>query len=89
MGTTIGLVLISYDIDKLHSQVKLELQTLGYYDSFKNDGDPKLYNLPNTTMWHKSKSSDQAMADLKRICFSLGVKIEKAVAVKAAEFVGF
>lgn len=89
MGTTIANVLISYDIDKLHTQVKTALEKLGYYDNFKNNNDPKVYQLPNTTMWHPTKSSDQAMSDLKSICNSNGVKLEKAVAVKATEFVGF
>lgn len=89
MGTTVANVLISYDIDKLHSQVKTALEKLGYHDNFKNNNDSKVYQLPNTTMWHPTKSSDQAMSDLKSICNSNGVKLEKAVAVKATEFVGF
>jgi hypothetical protein len=39
-------------------------------------------------MFHSRKSSDQAMNDLKTICRNLQVKLEKAVAVKASEFVG-
>lgn len=89
MGTIVANVLISYDIDKLHTQVKTALEKLGYHDNFKNNNDPKIYKLPNTTMWHPTKSSDQAMSDLKSICNSNGVKLEKAVAVKASDFVGF
>lgn len=89
MGTTIGNVLISYDIDKFHTQVKTALEALGYYDNFKLDNDPKIYKLPNTTMWHPKKSSSQAMNELKLICSNNGAKLEKAVAVKAKEFVGF
>jgi hypothetical protein len=88
MGTTIGNVLISYDIDKLHPTVKAELEKLGYLESFKNTGDPKIYYLPNTTLWHPTKSSDQAMSDLKNVCILLNVKLEKAITVKASEFVG-
>ena len=88
MGTTVSDVLISYDIDKLHSSVKDALQKLGYYDHFKNTNDPKTYLLPNTTMWHPRKSSNQAMDDLKTVCRNLQVKLEKAVTVKASEFVG-
>ncbi len=64
------------------------MQKLGYYDHFINPNDPKTYWLPNTTMFHSRKSSDQAMNDLKAICRNLQVKLEKAVAVKASEFVG-
>ena len=35
MGTTIGNVLISYDIDKLHTEVKTALKDLGYLERFK------------------------------------------------------
>ncbi|WP_417354726.1 hypothetical protein [Flavobacterium sp.] len=75
MGTTIGDILISYDVDRFHPQVKQSLQNLGYFDNFKNPGDPKI-------------SSDSAMADLKRVCIAVGAKLEKAVTVKATEFVG-
>lgn len=88
MGTTIGNVLISYDVDKLHTQVKTALENLGYMDKFKNSNDPKTYYLPNTTLWHQKKSSNQAINDLKIVCTNLNVKLEKAVAVKATEFVG-
>ena len=89
MGTTIGNVLISYDIDKLHTQVKTDLEKLGYFDNFFLSHDTKkIYPLPNTTMWHPSKSSDQAMSDLKSVCKSNNVKLDKAVSVKASEFVG-
>lgn len=88
MGTTVGNVLISYDINNSHSLVKTGLENLGYYDYFKNENDPKKYLLPNTTLWHPTKSSDQAMNDLKSVCRNLQVILEKAVAVKATEFVG-
>jgi hypothetical protein len=88
MGTTIANVLISYDINKSHSTVKTALENLGYLESFKNSNEPKTYFLPNTTMWHLNKSSDQAMSDLKSVCRNLQVTLEKAIAVKATEFVG-
>ncbi|PJJ64052.1 hypothetical protein [Chryseobacterium geocarposphaerae] len=86
MGTTIGNVLISYDVNTKHSEVKNALLALNYSDYFILDG--KRYDLPNTTLFHREKSSDQAMADLRRVCSNLYVTLEKAVAVKASEFVG-
>lgn len=87
MGTTIGNVVISYDVSAKNPEVKAALQALNYYDYFTL-GTSKVYNLPNTTLWHKSKSSDQAMADMKKVCNDLRVTLEKAIAVKAEEFVG-
>jgi hypothetical protein len=89
MGTTIGNILISYDIDKSHTEVKTALKDLGYLERFKNTNDAKTYNLPNTTLWHQTKSSNQAMSDLKSTCDNLNVTLEKAIAVKATEFVGY
>ena len=87
MGITIGNVLISYDVSDKNPEVKAALKALNYYDYFTL-GTSKVYNLPNTTLWHKSKSSDQAMADMKKVCSDLRVTLERAVAVKADEFVG-
>ncbi|MDO9399675.1 MAG: hypothetical protein Q7T79_03270 [bacterium] len=89
MGTTIGNILISYDIDKSHTQVKTALESLGYLETFKHTNDPEIYNLPNTTLWHQQKSSNQAMTDLKTVCANLRVTLEKAITVKGAEFVGY
>ncbi len=88
MGKTIGSVLISYDIERAHNEVKKALEAIGYFDSFTFTGQSKIYHLPNTTLWHKNKTSDQAMIDLQRICTELSASLEKAVAVKASEFVG-
>ena len=41
MGTTIGNILISYDVDKLHTPVKNALEELGYLDHFNISDDPK------------------------------------------------
>ena len=35
MSNTVGNVLISYDINKSHTQVKTELENLGYLDNFQ------------------------------------------------------
>ena len=86
MGTTAGNTLISYDVSAKNPEVKAALKALSYHDYFTQDG--KNHYLPNTTLWHKTKSSDQALADMKKVCADLKVTLEKAVAVKASEFVG-
>jgi hypothetical protein len=87
MGTTVGDVIISYDINSYHTDVKNAMINIGYRTVWNYTGEP-IYHLPNTTLLHQSKSSDQAMSDLKNICARLGATLEKAVAVKATEFVG-
>ena len=88
MSNTVGNVLISYDINKSHTQVKTELENLGYLDNFQFTNSKQIYYLPNTTLWHPQKTSDQAMNDLKTVCKKLNVELEKGIAVRASEFVG-
>lgn len=87
MGTTIGSVLLSYDVKSKHTEVKQKLEELGYLDHFNFKNETKVYHLPNTTLWHYKKSSDQALNDLKQICNNLYIDLDKAVSVKATEFV--
>ena len=87
MGTTVGVVLLSYDVNRLHVQVKDALINMGYSINWKY-GDGPTYYMPNTTVWHNSKSTNQAISDLRNICLSLSVNLERAVAVLADEFAG-
>jgi hypothetical protein len=87
MGTTVGVVLISYDVNKSHTEVKDAMKVMGYFDNWHIGNGPN-YNLPNTTVWHKTKSTDQAIADINSVCTSLRVTLEKAIAVLANEFAG-
>lgn len=88
MGITVMKVLISYDVSAKNPEVKAALLALNYYDHFTLGNTSKVYQLPDTTLWHKTKSSDQAMSDMKKVCTELKVTLEKAVAVNADEFIG-
>lgn len=88
MGATVGNIVISYDVNRSHIEVKNAFQGMGYFDYFTLDGSNYRYQLPNTTLWHPSKSSDQGMIDMQAVCRGLGVTLEKALSVKASEFVG-
>jgi hypothetical protein len=88
MGTVVGSILISYDVSDKNKEVKDALVALGYREFWKNRDNPKIYHLPNTTLWHESKNSNQGLADMQSVCTNLKVKLEKAVSVKATEFVG-
>ncbi|SEB04519.1 hypothetical protein SAMN05443667_116117 [Flavobacterium gillisiae] len=88
METTVSKVLISYDVSAKNPEVKAALLGLNYYDNFKLGAHAKIHHLPDTTLWHNTKSSGQAMSDMKKVCSDLKVTLEKALAVKADEFVG-
>ena len=86
MEQTVGAIVISYDVNRMHNEIKDGLKNLGYSDNWRYKGPT--YFMPNTTLWHKSKTSDAAIEDLKSVCRRLSVTLEKAVAVLASEFVG-
>lgn len=88
MGTSIGNVLLSYDVASGHTQVKSAMKELGYMETWRETSTSPVYQLPNTTLWHNQKSTNQAIADIKTVCAKLNVTLEKAVAVRASEFVG-
>ena len=50
MGNTIGNILISYDVNRLHTDVKGNMEKMGYSDSFNYERETKTYYLPNTTL---------------------------------------
>lgn len=77
------------DIKSKHTEVKQRLEKLGYSDFFSFKNETRIYFLPNTTFWHYKKSSNQAMFDLQAICTELNINLEKAITVRASEFVGF
>ena len=88
MGTTVANVLMFYDVSAKNPDVKAALLALNYHDHYTLENALKVYHLPDTTLWHKTKSPDQAMSDMKKVCADLKVTLEKAVAVKSDEFVG-
>ncbi len=88
MGTTIGNVLISYDVSAKNAEVTAALLALNYLDNFILEAKSKVYYLPTSTLWHKTKTSDQAIADINKVCADLNVTLESVVAVKANEFIG-
>lgn len=89
MGKTIGNILLSYDVNRSHTLVKEAMFALGYMESFQFTNSNVWYDLPNTTLLHINKTSDQAMFDLKEVCSGLNVTLEKAIAAKTDELVGF
>lgn len=88
MGTTVRQILISYDVSDRNPEVKAALLELGYQDRWSYTNSNRIYLLPNTTLWHHNKSSDQGLLDMQTVCRNLRVELEKAISVKATEFVG-
>lgn len=64
--------IITYDLvenrfqESKHTQVKDTMKASGYMDSFsyESNGKKETYYLPNTTLWHKNTTPQQAKNDL-------------------------
>lgn len=73
-------LLLCYDIDSNWVKVKQELKDIGFMDRFTFDGQTRF--LPDTTLWKKDDSDcNKAIDDLWIIALSLGVKVERAIAI--------
>lgn len=73
-------ILLSYDVSDKQGEVKRTLKQLGYYSEFTFR--EVTIRLPNTTVWKKNTSDvDQAITDIQNIASSLGIQLERAIAV--------
>ena len=75
-------VLISYDVNEKQTPVKDGLIKMGYLDKFEFEGNAKIFNLPNTTLWKKNMDSSIALNDMNKVCRDLNVKLERFVVSK-------
>lgn len=83
----VDAVVISYDINASHNEVKASLRQQGWMEAWsKNDRD---YYMPNTTLWKQRTSTTAGIQDLTQACRALGVTIERAVAVAATDVEGY
>jgi hypothetical protein len=77
-------VLLTFDINDKHDEVKDELFKLGYKETIK--GDQGISNLPNTTVYIESEEEDFSSEDVINhildITSSLNIHIVRAVAVE-------
>lgn len=83
-------VLITYDLvedakhESKHSQVKKTMKEGGYMDSFTVTGDTTktVYTLPNTTLWKKDTTPDQAKKDLQAAVAKHSATLERMIATE-------
>jgi len=75
-------VLITYDVPRRHLDLKQRLAVGGYLFQLTDPRDNKVFYLPNTALYHQSKTVQQAMSDLKAECSYLGISLERAFATE-------
>lgn len=72
--------IITYDISGKHVEFKNEMKKLGYQDKIKTDGNCKVIYLPNTTLYHPTKTPMETRDEAKSICDRLNVRFERCFA---------
>jgi hypothetical protein len=71
--------IVTYDVPEKHGELKDELFTLGYLDQIPGTKCEIIY-LPYTTLYHETKTPKEAVKDVRNICKSLKIKLERCVA---------
>lgn len=78
-------VLITYDVDSKHIEVKKKMKALGYAD-YVMGGSGKPVYLPNTTLWKTNTTPKDAVDHLRGTCDGLRVNLERAIATPFADW---
>lgn len=78
-------IIVTYDVNDKHQELKQILFDKGYSDKIPHtdEGKPRPVYLPNTVVYHTSKTTEQGIDDVKAAAKSLGVKLERCIAVPA------
>ena len=71
--------IITYDISAKHVEFKNEMKKLGYQDKIKDVRCIWIY-LPNTTLFHPTKSAVEARTDANSIKNTLRIQLERCIA---------
>lgn len=72
-------IIVTYDVPSKHKELKKALFALGYKDQIPGTTCKIIY-LPNTTLYHSSKTASDAVDDVKSECSELNIKLERCVA---------
>jgi hypothetical protein len=73
-------VIITYDLTGAHGPVKTTMIENGYSKTFITNGVN--INLPETTLFHRTKTPAQALEDLVKASNLHGVKVTRAIALE-------
>lgn len=70
--------LISYDIDRMHTEVKNKMIDFGYQATYNHGAEI----LPNTTLIHAVKTPEEAINDLKNAIIEVRKEYNKKIKLK-------
>jgi hypothetical protein len=72
-------IIITYDIPSKHREFKKKMFELGYKDNIPGVKNCKTIYLPNTTLYHESKSAETARKEAQAITIELGISLERCI----------
>lgn len=77
-------IIVTYDVPSKHVELKKALFQKGYTETIKyqNNGVLKDAYLPNTTVYHVNKTANQGLDDVKAICATLNIELERCVSTQ-------
>jgi len=77
-------IIVTYDIPTRHVDLKKLLFDKGYTDKIQHfqDGAYKKIYLPNTTVYHATKTASEGRDDLQTCTTALQVKLERCISTQ-------
>jgi len=73
--------IVAYDVPSKHDDLKKALFELEYKDRIPGSSCKVIY-FPNTTLYHSTKTAEQAREDVKSACKRLSISLDRCVATK-------
>lgn len=78
-------VLITYDIDSKHTEVRKSLiEDYDFEEKIVGNNGPSF--LPNTTLYKKSTTKQNALSTLKSVCKSKGANLKRAISLECSNW---
>lgn len=79
--------LLAFDTDTLQGKVRFTLMSpeYGYINTLNTTDSDISVSLPVNALSHSSKSTEQAVNDIKAVCQTLGVTLKKHLAFEVTE----
>ena len=74
-------IIVTYDIPSKHVEFKKQMFQLGYKDQIPGEKCKIIY-FPNTTLYHATKSAEEARDDAQSVTTNLRVSLERCIATQ-------
>ncbi len=79
-------VIVTYDVPSKHTELKDTLKEQGYLDQIPGNKYKVIY-FPNTTLYHETKTTSEALRDVQSVCKDLEIKLERCVSTLLSNYI--